>query len=392
MKNLYIFWDEPLNITGGGIHRTITTLLNHLPQRGINAYYLYSLDKYQTFHFIDEAGNDKLLNRGELRQFLINRKCDFILGQEGVFSSTFTKVVKELHLDGVKFINQYHNSLLYFDKKLSFYYLGLEWRMNKSPLYRIGLVLRGLLYPIWKHHVNKTQNQIYKYNYDNSDVSLLLSGYEKPIMRKISGDIDLRKCVSIPNPLSWDNIASPEIFNKKKNEVLIVSRIYNSEKRIDLALKIWKILQDRGATEKWVLRIVGDGVHKQYLMDTAESMRLEGVKWEGRSAPMPFYEQASIFLLTSIVEGWALTLTESMQMGVVPIAFDSYPAIRDIITDGYDGFLIPTADINKMADKIQSLMNDNKLRTTMALNGLESCRRFSIDVVMDQWSEMLNNL
>ena len=66
-------------------------------------------------------------------------------------------------------------------------------------------------------------------------------------------------------------------------------------------------------------------------MEMAKSMNLQNVIWEKRQDPRPFYKSASLFLLTSIVEGWALTLTESMQTGVVPLAFDSYPAVRSII-------------------------------------------------------------
>ena len=79
-------------------------------------------------------------------------------------------------------------------------------------------------------------------------------------------------------------------------------------------------------------------------------------------------------------------------MGVVPIAFDSYPAIRSIITDGHDGYLIPTKNLKMMANKLYELMHDKAKRERMALNGLQSCKRFTINTVMDQWKDMLNQL
>lgn len=220
----------------------------------------------------------------------------------------------------------------------------------------------------------------------------MLSEYEKPIFAKIIGKKDPSKCHVIPNPLSWEDVATPDILKHKKKEVLIVSRIYNSEKRIDLALKIWKILQLQGKTDGWTLRIVGDGIHKNYLMEMAKSMNLQNVIWEKRQDPRPFYKSASLFLLTSIVEGWALTLTESMQTGVVPLAFDSYPAVRSIITDGKDGYIVPSKDVKSMASKLSLLMENKSLRERMALNGIDSCRRFEINAVIDQWEKMLNNL
>lgn len=391
-KNLFIFWDERLNPTAGGIHRCIINLLTYLPSRGYNVYYLYTQDNYTTFIYNSPGGESTIFNITELRQFLIEEHCNVILGQEGFFSPTFTRVVKNLDLPGVKFINQYHSTLKYFDKKLVPYYLGLEFRTNRSLKSRIGLIARWLFYPIWKHHVNSVQNNIYRYNYLNSDCSLLLSTNEVAIFNKIVGAGDLDRCTVIPNPLSWDEISSPDILNKKRKEILIVSRIYNSEKRIDLALKAWLILQKQNLTHDWTLRIVGDGIHKRYLMELCSKWNLRNVVWEGRQDPKRFYETAGIFLMTSAVEGWGLTLTESMQSGVVPIAFDSYSAVRDIITDGYDGLLVKWHDVKEFAAKMAMLMTDSDLRTKMALNGLDSCRRFRCEAIMDQWKQLLDKL
>lgn len=392
MKNLLILWDEPLNITWGGIHRTILCLKENLPPRGINVTYMYSKDGYRTYNHEVEANVIKTYNLIDLRKFIVENKFDIILGQEAAFSSTLTRTIKDLNLPDVKLINQYHCSLLYFDKKLNWDYLKYTWSTDKSISSRIGVFLRGALYPLWRYHVKHTQNKIYKYNYENSNISVLLSENEKPILAKITSDELLTKCFAIPNPLSWDKIESPQILQNKKKEVLIVSRIYNIEKRIDLALKVWKLLESRGRNDGWLLRIVGDGIDKEYLMSMATKLNIKNVVWESRQDPKPLYEKASIFLLTSIAEGWALTLTESMQNGVVPIAFDSYPAVRNIITDGHDGFLVPTKNIKMYADKLEELMNNQTVREQMALNGLISSQRFTIDKVIDKWVDMINSL
>ena len=97
-------------------------------------------------------------------------------------------------------------------------------------------------------------------------------------------------------------------------------------------------------------------------------------------------------MMTSASEGWGLTLTESMQTGTVPIAFDTYRALHDIITDAYDGYIVKPNDIKTYTDRMQFLIENPLEREKIALNGLESCKRFSTEKVMDKWSEMLNNL
>lgn len=392
MKKIFVFWNEPLNTTGGGIHRCIMNLINYLPDRGYNVDYLYSKDFYQTFILNTPGKNEKIIPLSELRAFLINNKCDVILGQEAVFSASLTKVISTIELSNIKFINQYHSTPLYFQKKLTWDFLKEEWATTANAKHRFSLIAKALLYPVWRWNVKRNQNKIYRYNYENSDITLLLSKNELPHFQKICGDMSLKKCVCINNPLSWPEIASEDILDEKKKEVLIVSRIYNCEKRIDLALKTWKKLQNRGLTNEWTLRIVGEGISEPYLKKMTHKLGLSNVYWEGRQDPLPYYRRASVFLLTSVVEGWALTLTESMQMGVVPIAFDSYPAVREIITDGVDGFLVPAKDLDMLSERLSILMHNPEKRVEMAKTALTSCCRFNTDSIMDQWREMLDYL
>jgi glycosyltransferase involved in cell wall biosynthesis len=57
--------------------------------------------------------------------------------------------------------------------------------------------------------------------------------------------------------------------------------------------------------------------------------------------------------MTSAYEGWGLTLTEAQQMGVVPIAFDSFGAVYDIIENEYNGLIIPNSTDKKTTMMIQ---------------------------------------
>lgn len=61
---------------------------------------------------------------------------------------------------------------------------------------------------------------------------------------------------------------------------------------------------------------------------------MERVVFTGWQDPESFYRDASILCLTSDFEGWGMVLTEAMTFGAVPVAFNSYAAITDIIDDG----------------------------------------------------------
>ena len=49
---------------------------------------------------------------------------------------------------------------------------------------------------------------------------------------------------------------------------------------------------------------------------------------KGQKNPEPYYNEASIFMMTSSFEGWGLTLTEAQQYGCVPLAFHSFASLN----------------------------------------------------------------
>ena len=228
-------------------------------------------------------------------------------------------------------------------------------------------------------------------NYDASDKCVMLSSNDWPTLgRYLKHDVS-EKCVTIHNPLTFDTIETAECLCHKKKNVLIVSRLNNFEKRLDRALKIWKKIET-GGFDDWHLYIVGWGLQEKMLHNLARKLKLRNVHFEGRQPSEPYYHNASIFMMTSAVEGWGLTLTESMQTGVVPIAFDSYPALHEIITDRYDGCIIRDNDLDAYAVCMEELMRNRKERERIARNGIESCKRFETDKIIVQWVKLIESL
>ena len=93
--------------------------------------------------------------------------------------------------------------------------------------------------------------------------------------------------------------------------------------------------------------------------------------------------------MTSDKEGWGVTLTESLQRGVVPIVMDSCPVFSEIISDGVNGFLTPNNDIKKFADKVRLLMTSQELLYKIGKQVLESASKFNIENTIGQWEKIL---
>ena len=93
-------------------------------------------------------------------------------------------------------------------------------------------------------------------------------------------------------------------------------------------------------------------------------------------------------MMTSLCEGWGLTLLEAQQMGVVPIAFNTYEALQDIIQNQYNGILIPERNIQEYTSQLKILMTNSSTRQCLAVNAINSCRQYDIDHIVQKWTEL----
>lgn len=118
-------------------------------------------------------------------------------------------------------------------------------------------------------------------------------------------------------------------------------------------------MSDPGLSD-WQLDIVGDGADRRIYEKWVASHAVKNVNFYGNQNPLPYYKRSRLFMMTSLSEGWGLTLVEASQMGCVPIAYNSYASMSDIIDDGHNGVLIPTNAEGKYAQSLKSLMLDEK--------------------------------
>jgi len=194
-----------------------------------------------------------------------------------------------------------------------------------------------------------------------------------------------KKVVAISNPASFPRAEVD--FSQKKRELLFVGRMENGQKRVDLLLKIWAKLEAR--FPDWSLRLVGDGNDLPANKKLAESLGLRRAFFEGFQNPEKYYREASIFCMTSAYEGFGMVLVESAAFGCVPVAFDSFAAVRDIISDGENGVLVPAFDLDAYAEKLAQLMSDDALRERLAQTALSQIpEKFSPKKIVAKWENL----
>ena len=162
------------------------------------------------------------------------------------------------------------------------------------------------------------------------------------------------KVISIYNPLTYSDQISNEDFKNKKHIVLAVSRIASPLKRSGLLIKIWN--DPRLINSNWELHIVGDGPLLNDLKE--QSIHMRNVYFHGKINPIELYKSSKIFISTSKNEGFGLTLTEALQYNLIPIAFNSYETINEILLNNQNGFLIEENSITDFTDKLVDVITN----------------------------------
>lgn len=251
--------------------------------------------------------------------------------------------------------------------------------------------VRLLSYPVYKFYYPKRNKELYQTVYHYSDKVVLLSKTFIPQYADFCQITDKSKFAVIPNALSYDDFLLLNKLYEKKKQVLVVSRLEEAQKRISLVIKAWAKINsnDNVNYNMWTLKIVGTGPDENYYKNLVKKLKLKNVEFCGRQEPKPYYEESAIFLMTSPKEGWGLTLTEAQQFGCVPIAFDSYSSIHDIITDGKNGLLIKDNDLNLFVRKMKKLMTSESLRIKMAQNAIRSSEQFALHKIINLWENLL---
>lgn len=186
----------------------------------------------------------------------------------------------------------------------------------------------------------------------------------------------------------------PAFVDKKQKELIYVGRLDFVQKRVYRVIDTWNYLEER--FPDWHLTIVGDGEDRQNLENHVKCLGLKRVSFEGFQKPVEYYKRASILLLTSDFEGFPLVLAECMSFGVIPVVYNSYSAVGDIIDDCKDGIVIPYHKDGYKADEaaglVAQVMSDDVKRENTALAAIGKSEEYSVERIYAEWERVFEKI
>jgi glycosyltransferase involved in cell wall biosynthesis len=388
--NLLFFYSSEINAHKGGVQRVTHDLCIYFTSLGHRVIYLSATkpvsNENSNQYFLPNSKHLQSKENIDFYNSLVkNNHIHIIINQSGIDPNLSRFCIKIKSDFDVKVISVIHNSLLGNVLNYTSSH-ALQIRRIPIPFLKNFLQTKLISKILFQAYILKYRKH-YTFSYNEYDQIVLLSETFFPELKKFITNCNKNKITSIANPCTFE---APDSLPEKENELLFVGRINTSQKRVDLLLNIWGKIMDR--FPDWRLSIVGDGVERKYLEKISNKMKLERIYFLGVQNPVSFYNRAKILCMTSAYEGFPLVLAEAQRFGTVPIAFESFASIKDVITDNENGLLIKPFDIENYISRLSGLMNDQERMNSMAQNCQKSTLKYSIESIGEKWINLFKSL
>ena len=380
--NIVFAYPTGLNPQKGGVERITDIIAKILLKRGYTIFYLNWKREQDNYEYpvpvidlpssnLEDPNNLEVYNR-----FLKENRIDVIINQHGLYEGTY--FLSQVKVQNVIIISVLHSDPFGYYNHL---FADLMTLRDSSIKEKVKRVARFFLYRKVKKIIHRSLVNHYTFIQEHPQYVCLLSESYKERLEEYC-DLPDNYFISIPNPNTYENI---EIIPHKEPILLFVGRLDNRSKKLFTLIDIWYRLCK--LYPQWKLIIVGDGPDKDVLINKAKD--ISNIEFKGYQDPREYYEKASIFCMTSIFEGFPMCLTEAMQFGCVPIAFDSFSAVYDIIKPGETGELVKSFDKKEYVGKLIHLIDDETYRKKLSKNAFQYVKRYDIANILPKWIELI---
>lgn len=190
-------------------------------------------------------------------------------------------------------------------------------------------------------------------------------------------------------------------INQNKNvnkyfNIINVGRITHSVKGQDILIKALKECKNKGIN--FVCNFVG-GVYSydkesfEYLKDLVNDLELsKNINFLGNRNDVPkLLTDADLFVLPSRYEGMPVSLLEAMASNL-PVIASNISGSNDLISNGENGLLFESENVQDLADKIQYLYENKNIREELVQNAYKFVQGFDISTTCKNYCELYKSL
>jgi glycosyltransferase involved in cell wall biosynthesis len=139
------------------------------------------------------------------------------------------------------------------------------------------------------------------------------------------------------------------------------------------------------------LLIVGDGRDRAALWRQAQILGIQDrvVLCGFQANPFAYVARSSVFVLSSLWEGFPFVLMEAMACGVPVVSTDCPSGPSELVTDGESGLLVPPADPAALARAVDRLLSDPALAGTLVESAFRRLDAYRSEFVIRRCEDAL---
>ena len=167
---------------------------------------------------------------------------------------------------------------------------------------------------------------------------------------------------------------------------------FEKQKNYDDMVRVWKKVHARHPD--WTLDLYGNGKKKAHTEALIQKEGLQDSIIVHPATPRIKEEMmaSSMYLMTSLYEGFPMVLVETAAIGLPCVCMRCPCGPGEFIEDGVSGMLAAPGDIDTMADKICTLIEQPELRRRMGVEINKKAGDFTPDRILSQWDALFRRL
>ncbi|UIR56303.1 glycosyltransferase [Sphingobacterium sp. SRCM116780] len=217
-------------------------------------------------------------------------------------------------------------------------------------------------------------------------IQLLFDSYRTYLPKSFQG-----KSIVISNPVpnNTDEVVN-HFASKDRFKIIHIARLDTACKQQHLAIEIFLNLAHKYVNWDFELWGTGPDLHQLEKQIAVHNIK-DRIFLKGfTKTPIQKLREADIFIFPSKYEGFPLSLTEAMSVGLPTLGFKNCSGVNELIKHGENGFL--AEDTEEMGRFLEKLMKDATLRDQLGRNAKKSVVEFDEEKVIEEWEQFIHEI
>ena len=230
-------------------------------------------------------------------------------------------------------------------------------------------------------------DETYQKMFEQCECGILLSESLKKKVEERIGESEKLKVVYNPCP-----VVSKSANYEKQNIILFSGTLYEGKGYKDLINAFAKIAP---RYLDWRLVLAGNGEVK-IAEELAKGLGIENqvklLGWVSGEMKHRVFCEAKVLCLPSYAEGFPMAVLDALAYGL-PVVATPVGGIPDVAVDGENMLLFQPGDIDALAEKLEMIIRNEKLREKLSEESLNLTKgKFSLDTVTKQIGKIYEGL